>query len=292
MAQRTQQRLLRFLGQLMGLALRTRAPLPLNLAPMVWMQLVRAEVGAADLRRVDAGACKDFMDPDRNGTVTADTFEDCFPDWSWTVDGEPDGEEVVPGGAGMVVSFEGARGYVDAVRRHHLHAADGAVQLVREGLGSVVPLRWLSLWTGPELERAVAGDPAICVARLRAHTEYEYPLTAGNRECLLLWEVLESFSPQQRSLFLRFVWGRSRLPLTDSGSAWRPFKLSRRGADEPDRAFPVSHTCSFQLELPAYTEAAAARERILYAIENCREVDADGAMSSAREAMEAPGVWE
>jgi len=29
-----------------------------------------------------------------------------------------------------------------------------------------------------------------------------------------LWEVLEEFTAEQRSLFLQFVWGRSRMPTT------------------------------------------------------------------------------
>jgi hypothetical protein len=51
-AQRTQRRMLRLLGQLMGLAIRTKMPLPLNLAPLVWKQLVQQEVDVSDLRQV------------------------------------------------------------------------------------------------------------------------------------------------------------------------------------------------------------------------------------------------
>jgi hypothetical protein len=29
-----------------------------------------------------------------------------------------------------------------------------------------------------------------------------------------MWQMLRNFTPKQRELFLRFVWGRSRLPIS------------------------------------------------------------------------------
>lgn len=37
------------------------------------------------------------------------------------------------------------------------------------------------------------------------------------------WEVMESFSNTERSLFLRFVWGRTRLPRTIADFRGRDF---------------------------------------------------------------------
>jgi hypothetical protein len=107
---------------------------------------------------------------------------------------------------------------------------------VREGVGSVVPLHQLSLWSGAELQRTVAGEPNVDLDRLRAHTKLEYPLSADSREVVLLWELLEGFTAVERSLFLRFAWGRSRLPSGDSEQAWGDsFTLARLGSDEPDK---------------------------------------------------------
>lgn len=44
------------------------------------------------------------------------------------------------------------------------------------------------------------------------------------------WEVMESFSNTERSLFLRFVWGRTRLPRTIADFRGRDFVVQvRRG---------------------------------------------------------------
>jgi len=39
------------------------------------------------------------------------------------------------------------------------------------------------------------------------------------------WEVMDEFSNQERSLFLRFVWGRTRLPRTIADFRGRDFVL-------------------------------------------------------------------
>lgn len=39
------------------------------------------------------------------------------------------------------------------------------------------------------------------------------------------WEVMESFSNTERSLFLRFVWGRTRLPRTIADFRGRDFVI-------------------------------------------------------------------
>ena len=42
-----------------------------------------------------------------------------------------------------------------------------------------------------------------------------------------------------------------------------------------DYHLPISHTCFFQLELPKYSSKAVMRTKLVYAIHNCRAIDAD-----------------
>ena len=49
-------------------------------------------------------------------------------------------------------------------------------------------------------------------------------------------------------------------------------KMDRR---YPDKNYPMSHTCFFTLDLPAYSSEEVCRERLLYAIHNCQDIDAD-----------------
>jgi E3 ubiquitin-protein ligase HERC2 len=86
---------------------------------------------------------------------------------------------------------------------------------------------------------------------------------------------MEEFSAEERSMYLRFVWGRSRLPLTS-----KDFNMKHRieilHHNNPDVALPVSHTCFFSIELPKYSTYELLRDKLKYAIINCQAIDADG----------------
>jgi hypothetical protein len=83
----------------------------------------------------------------------------------------------------------------------------------------------------------------------------------------LFWEVLREMTPKERSLFLRFSWGRSRLP---RGKNFRNFKLCPMNTPgDVNTYLPVAHTCFFQLDLPAYTTKEAMRTKLVYAITHC-----------------------
>eukprot|EP00966_Prymnesium_polylepis_P077153 1787220-Prymnesium_polylepis.1 len=50
---------------------------------------------------------------------------------------------------------------------------------------------------------------------LRAHTRYGAGVTPKQRHVRYLWQSLGGFTKEQRRAFLKFMWGRTRLPLTD-----------------------------------------------------------------------------
>ena len=87
------------------------------------------------------------------------------------------------------------------------------VSAVREGMARVVPVPLLSLFTGPELETMVCGSPDIPLDLLKSVVTYK-GVDVNAPLVRWFWETLESFSNAERSLFLRFVWGRTRLPRT------------------------------------------------------------------------------
>ncbi len=108
-----------------------------------------------------------------------------------------------------------------------LHEFDEAVAAVREGMSQVVPVPLLSLFTGYELETMVCGSPDIPLTLLKSVATYKgvdptAPLIQW------FWEVMEEFSSQERSLFLRFVWGRTRLPRTIADFRGRDFVIQVR----------------------------------------------------------------
>ena len=62
------------------------------------------------------------------------------------------------------------------------------------------------------------------------------------------WEILETFSPSERSLFLRFVWGRTRLPRNIADFRGRDFVLQVRS--QIQQLFTICVTSSFRSSFP------------------------------------------
>merc|ERR1712032_884664 len=87
-----------------------------------------------------------------------------------------------------------------------------------------------------------------------------------------MWEALESFNHEQRGAFLRFVWGRSTLPITEEWD--QPFKVKIAGRG--DDRLPCSHTCFFAIDLPVYSSVETCRAKLLYCITHCLAIDGDG----------------
>ena len=89
------------------------------------------------------------------------------------------------------------------------------------------------------------------------------------------WAVLEAFTPEQRRLFLKFIWGRNRLPLTEDDWGEQRMRIHTLEKPNPNQYFPVAHTCFFSIELPKYTSREICYKRLLWAINNCTSIDAD-----------------
>merc|ERR1712232_44493 len=197
--------------------------------------------------------------------------------WTTTLS---DGTEVplIPGGKRRAVSPEDCEQYSQTVIHTRLRESERAMGALRDGLVSVIPAAILPLFTWKELQTAICGVPDVDIDLLQQCTEYDEDVSPSDPHIQSLWRVLKSFSPMHRSRFLRFVWARSRLPATAMEFPQK-FKIQApvgEGPREyPDEWLPKAHTCFFSLSLPRYSSDAVMREKLMYAIHNCLEMDAD-----------------
>jgi hypothetical protein len=87
------------------------------------------------------------------------------------------------------------------------------------------------------------------------------------------WELFEEFNQDERRKYLKFVWGRSKIP-SDTSTLRYKHDVQVYSHISPD-ALPQAHTCFFTIDLPEYKEKAIMKKRILTAIELCGEIDTD-----------------
>lgn len=83
------------------------------------------------------------------------------------------------------------------------------------------------------------------------------------------WNILGGFTQEQLSMYLRYVWGRSRL--THSFSDTHTILLLRGSP-----IIPLAHTCFFQVDLGEYESEEDLRKKLLYGMENCHIILEEG----------------
>ena len=258
----------RFLGKLMAACMRTCEPLPLYISPLIWKALSGDTVSATDLESVDKSVMSSLLcllRLDEEG-VTEETFGSVFDGNFTTENSTGEEEELLPGGAGVGITWANRDLYVKLAIQKRLAESDDLVQELLNGFHSVLPKHFAHLFDACELERLVCGSPVWDVQELKTQSRYE-GISPDDTRCKYLWEVLGGFTTRERCLFLRFVSGRERAPVK--------LKIMPLLVDKPDEFLPVASTCFFWISLPNYSSAEILKQKLLYAINNCTDIDTD-----------------
>uniref|UniRef100_A0A671P917 E3 ubiquitin-protein ligase HECTD3-like n=1 Tax=Sinocyclocheilus anshuiensis TaxID=1608454 RepID=A0A671P917_9TELE len=256
-----------WIGQLMGAALRGKDFLVLALPGLVWKQLIGEAVSwTKDFPAVDSVLVKLLEAMEH---MDKETFDFKFGQELVYTTPLSDGRlvELIPGGSGVVVRYEDRMEFIRLVQKSRLEESREQIAAMQAGLVKVVPQAVLDLLTWQEVEKKVCGDPEITVEALKRLTRYE-DLEQTDVRVQYLWEALMNFTNEDRSRFLRFVTGRSRLPA--------PIYIfpDKQGSETTD-ALPQSSTCSSTLYLPKYPSAKVCEEKLRYAAYNCVAIDTD-----------------
>ncbi|XP_052792636.1 probable E3 ubiquitin-protein ligase HERC1 isoform X1 [Mya arenaria] len=283
--------MLKFLGILFGVAIRTKKPLDLHLAPCVWKLLVGVALRVEDLEEIDymyVQSLRGIAEIHKRGINETNFHEfiplDCFEGQSLDDRMVP----VTPGGRNIPLNFHNRQEYVDSVIAYKLHEMDAQATLVREGMSWIIPVPLLSLLTATALEHLVCGVEHIDIDMLQKVVRYR-GIDENNKMVVWLWQVLGLFSNDERIQFLRFVSGRTRLPANPADIPQR-FQIISSGRGED--SLPTSQTCFFQLRLPNYSSIEVLAEKLRYAINHCKSIDMDDYMLNRQEDNEGNGLFD
>ncbi|NWH36026.1 HECD3 ligase, partial [Chloropsis hardwickii] len=257
-----------WIGQIMGAALRGKEFLVLALPGFVWKQLTGEEVSwSKDFPAVDSVLVKllEVME-----VMDKDTFEFKFGNelTYTTVLSDQRVVELIPNGSNTAVRYEDRKEFIRLVQKARLEESKEQIMAMQAGLLKVVPQAVLDLLTWQELEKKVCGDPEVTVDALKRLTRFE-DFEPQDTRVQYFWEALNNFTNEDRSRFLRFVTGRSRLP---ARIYIYPDKMGKHLVLSTGK-------CSFSLSLffflPAIPRAKVCEEKLRYAAYNCVAIDTD-----------------
>ena len=123
-----------------------------------------------------------------------------------------------------------------------------------------------------DLEYKVVGKEIIDIDRLKEITTYRN-CTDTHDTIKKFWKIMNGFTNEEKTLYLKFVWGRTRLPLKEEEIAENHTIQLDENADTC--RLPIGRTCFFRLEIPIYKNEEVFREKLLYSIRHCTAIDAD-----------------
>jgi len=262
-----------FVGRLMGVAIRTNNSLSLDLPSLVWKPLVGMDLEEGDLTAVDQ-VCMNAMDAmlddaklEEKG-VNAENFHEVYGLTFAYSSSDETIIELKEGGKDIPVTWDDRENYVKLVKEFRLGEFTRQVAAIRRGLTAIIPARFLSLLTWKELELEVCGSPEIDIELLKQNTVYRH-CSSNDPHIVYFWAVLEKFSQMERAQFLRFAWGRSRLPPANKFVE----KLKIDTTNHPETHLPLAHTCFFSIELPRYRSEEQMREKLIKAITMCTSME-------------------
>jgi len=288
-----------FLGKLVGIACRHNIMVSLSLPSIVWKPLAQETLSFNDLAEIDAYFTQSLREIKNNTEAYNDTdsfdllieelarsspqlresllssihksqpSEDACSSASSSLSATPDKS---------VISR-----LLDLVVHLRLISHEKAFLSFYHGLGSIIPVEVFSMFTAEEIEYIFCGEADIDLETLKKATVYDGDVNKNDRHVQFLWEALESMTPAQRSQFINFCSGRTRLPASASDFPM-PFKIQgppSTSSRNPDAHLPVARTCFFSLSLPQYTSLEVCKSKILYAIANTELMDADVLLRNA-----------
>jgi len=263
-----------FLGVLFGCCIRTGVRIALDLPAFVWKPLVGDQLTRADLAAVNVHAVETLKLIE---SFDEETFEATINQTFTTELSDKSVVELKENGANIRVTYADRHEYVALALAARLSEHKQQIEAIRRGIGQLVPLQLLNLLAWNDLEVLICGRTYIDIELLRRHTKYADGISPESQHIEMFWDVLNSFDQETRRLFIRFAWAQDRLPADDAEFERLHTRLMIKpsSSSDPDGALPRSDTCFFNLELPAYTNEATMRAKLLYAISSTMTMNAD-----------------
>ena len=268
----THKELFIFLGYFIGFSIRTKSAMNWHFPPIFWKQLLESPVTVNDFEGLDAYSFQIIKDLEKHGAkLTAEEFDMVVEETFQTHLSDGTQVELVPNGAETRVTHANYKEFLEKMLECRLKESARQMEWVREGVSYVIDTQVLSFLSWEDVELRASGSKEIEVEALKKITKSN--VGEDHKIIKWFWEIFEEFNQDQRRLYLKFVWGRSKIP-SDTSNLRYKHEIEVYDHMNPE-SLPQAHTCFFTIDLPVYNDKETMKKRILTAIELCGEIDTD-----------------
>ncbi|EAA17931.1 putative ubiquitin ligase, partial [Plasmodium yoelii yoelii] len=180
--------------------------------------------------------------------------------------------DLIPNGRNINVNNENKELYIKLyIDYKYNKLIQKKTQHFLKGLSQLIPVKWLKLFSAHELKILISGnDKCFDVNDLRNNVTYSGGYNENSKTIINLFEILNNFTPNEKSLFLIFVTSCSRSPLLGFKELYPKFCIAR----VPDNTrLPTSSTCVNLLKLPDYETKEILYQNLITAINGTQGFD-------------------
>jgi E3 ubiquitin-protein ligase HERC1 len=149
--------------------------------------------------------------------------------------------DLLKGGKEKPVTSSNYKEFIELVTKVRLSEATRQFEWIKEGINHIIDLKILAFLTWEELEVRACGNKDVEVDALKSISEYS--VDANHPMVVMFWKMFESLTQDERRKYLKFVWGRTKIPSDTSGLRYQ-HQISVYDY-KPKDSLPESHTCFF-----------------------------------------------
>ena len=270
------QKFLEYFGQIIGMAVRSRVPLPLGIAPVFWKCLANESIPDQDVTNMDPDL--EVYLNELEAVSSSEVFEAFLEHHQYpvfvhhSVTGEE--AELCPGGKNIALTYDNRMDYISDIRRFRRReiVCKDQINSIVTGLSTILPWRFIEgCFTGDELQAFICGAEDADLHILKKHTIYQVGLSEDDRHIQDFWQILFSLNSKQKKMFIKFACNQERIPLPDFGEDLPPpFPMKIAPADSrddpQDNLLIRAETCIFMLKIPRYSTYDVMKEKLIYSI--------------------------
>lgn len=228
----------------------------IRLCKFVLKKLLNKRLSYYDMQSVDRQLYENqilwIRDNDIEEALEGLTFSINFSDGS-TV-------ELIPGGNEKLVTNENKLEFLDALVEYKLtKELESHFQHLIKGFTDIVPLKEIYMFNEEEFELLLCGKETIDIEDLKRNSVLKFGYESNSATIKHLWDLLESFSLEDRRKFIQFVTGSPRVPVEGFKSLHPQFTIQRT---EELNKLPSSSTCFNLLKLPDFKNKNQLRNKL------------------------------
>ncbi|XP_071742564.1 E3 ubiquitin-protein ligase UPL5-like isoform X2 [Rutidosis leptorrhynchoides] len=256
-----------FAGRVIALALMHSIHVGIAFDRSFYLQLAGVNVSLEDIKDAEPylySSCKKILDMDPidvDQDVLGLTFVSDIQEF-----GSVKVDEFFPGGAHVTVNSRNRKEYVDLLIQHRFtKSVSEQINAFAKGFSNIVgeeriqKIFFKSLYLDDFDKMLYGNESDLCVEDWKAHTVYRiYEET--DTQIRWFWKIVGEMTAKQRKALLFFWTSIEYLPA--NGFSGLVSKLMIHKSDESINRQPSSHTCFYQLCLPAYPSQSIMQSRL------------------------------